>query len=136
MKKVIVLIAILFSGCQQVADVSSLPAPYQRWAAEAFSQESVDSCIHCDGPSIEVRLDPTLTDPFTGETVRGLADIARGRIRIRFRLDRITPCYPGGVEQRFSVVARHEVRHAGGNPWHDPDPTHLMHSPSPCWPAD
>lgn len=138
MKKVIVLIGLilLFSGCQQVADVSALPEPYQRWAVAAFAQEGVDSCIHCDGPSIEVRLDPTLTDPFTGVIKRGLTDVAQGRVRIRFRVDQMTPCYPGGVEQRFHVVARHEASHTGGNPLHDPDPTHLLYSPAPCWPVD
>ena len=47
-----------------------------------------------------------------------------------------TPCDKGGVDQRFIVVSRHEIRHCGGYWGHDSDPTRLMHAVAPCWPVD
>ena len=126
---------LVLAGCQQVADVSALPAPYQGWAVEAFAIEGVDSCIHCDGPSIEVLLDPTLTDPFTGETKSGFADVARGRLRIRFRIETMSTCGTGSIETKFKSVSRHEARHFGGAV-HDSRPNRLMHDPAPCYPVD
>ena len=133
MRYLFAIIVLLLAGCQQVADVSALPEPQQRWAVAAFAQEGIDSCIHCDGPSIEVRLDPTLSAPYAGFT-----DIAQGRTRIRLRLDRMTPCDLDDVRQRFIVTTRHEARHAQGYNLikHDDDPNRLMHDPAPCYPVD
>ena len=129
MKKVIVLMGLilLFGGCQQVADVSALPEPQRSWFERAASTMGWDTDM---GRGIEVRLDPGLSYPYNGFT-----DIAKGRIRIRFRLDRMIPCDIGGIEQRFVSVARHELCHAEGC-LHDPDPSHLMHEITPCYPVD
>lgn len=134
MRYLFTIIVLLLAGCQQVADVSALPEPQQRWAVDAFAQEGVDSCLGCS-PSIEVRLDPTLTDPFTGEAKAGLADVARGHLRIRFRLDQMFYCGTTSKETYFKSVSRHEIGHFKGHR-HSDNVTELMHPSIPCYPVD
>ncbi len=129
MKKLLVILAVLLSGCQQVADVTRLPEPYRQWFIEAAVIEGFDTTIDGNGWDIEVRLDYDLAG------FRGFADFARGRARIRLNPANMNPCYPGGLELRFKNTSRHELRHTSlvGD---SSDPTRLMHSPAPCFPVD
>ncbi len=130
MKKLIVILAVLLSGCQQVADVTRLPEPYRQWFREAATIEGFDTTTSGNNWDIEVRLDYGLNYP-----VSGYADFARVRTRIRLNPDNMSPCYPGGLELKFKNVSRHELRHTllvG----HSSDPGRLMNRSSPCFPVD
>ncbi len=129
-KKLLVILAVLLSGCQQVADVTRLPEPYRQWFIEAASIEGFDTTIDGNNWDIEVRLDYGLSAPYSGFT-----DFARARTRIRFNPDNMRPCQPGGMELRFKNSSRHELRHTlliG----HSSDPEQLMHEDSFCNPVD
>ncbi len=130
MKRLIVILAVLLSSCQQVADVTRLPEPYRQWFVEAATIEGFDTTTSGNNWDIEVRLDYGLPWP-----VRGRQDTARARTRIRLNPDNMLYCWPGGLALRFKNVSRHELRHTlliG----HSSDPNRLMHSPSPCFPID
>ncbi len=129
MKKLIVILAVLLSGCQQVADVTRLPEPYRSWFIEAASIEGFDTTIDGNNWDIEVRLDYGLPWPTRAHT-----DFARSRTRIRLNPDNMPLC-DLELEPRFKNVSRHELRHTmfvG----HSSNSDALMHSPSPCFPVD
>ena len=130
MKRLIVILAVLLSGCQQVADVTRLPEPYRQWFREAASIEGFDTTISGNNWDIEVRLDYGLPWPTRAHT-----DFARSRTRIRLNPDNMSPCNPGGPELRFKNVSRHELRHTllvG----HSSDRGRLMYRSSSCFPVD
>ncbi len=129
MKKLIVILAVLLSGCQQVADVTRLPEPYRQWFIEAASIEGFDTTTSGNNWDIEVRLDYELSN------LVGHTDFARSRTRIRLNLANMTPCYPGGLELKFVNVSRHELRHTRFV-GHSSDPGRLMYRSSPCDPID
>ncbi len=130
MKKLLVILAVLLSGCQQVADVTRLPEPYRQWFIEAASIEGFDTTIDGNNWDIEVRLDYNLAHP-----VAGHQDYARSRARIRLNPDNMTPCSPGGLELKFKNVSRHELRHTP-LVGHSSDPGRLMYGITPCFPVD
>ncbi len=132
MKRLIVILAVLLSGCQQVADVTRLPEPYRQWFIEAAAIEGFDTTIDGNGWDIEVRLDWGLPWPITG-----YKDYARARVRIRLNPNNMIPCQPGGVELRFKNIARHELRHVEDMIIiHASDPDLLMYRTAPCNPID
>ena len=53
-----------------------------------------------------------------------------GECQITIILD-LSSCPNGGVDQRFIVIARHEIRHCQGA-GHSEDPGDLMHKNVPC----
>ncbi len=130
MKKLIVILAVLLSGCQQVADVTRLPEPYRQWFIEAATIEGFDTTIDGNNWDIEVRLDYELSAPYNGFT-----DFARSRSRIRLNPANMSPCKIGGLELRFKNVSRHELRHTllvGDSS----DPSRLMYQSSLCFLVD
>ncbi len=130
MKKLLVILAVLLSGCQQVADVTRLPEPYRQWFIEAASIEGFDTTIDGNNWDIEVRLDYGLSAPYNGFT-----DFARSRSRIRLNPANMSPCYPGGLKLKFKNDSRHELRHimlVGDSS----DPSRLMYRSSSCFPVD
>ncbi len=129
MKKLIVILAVLLSGCQQVADVTRLPEPYRQWFIEAASIEGFDTTIDGNNWDIEVRLDYGLSD------LVGYADFSRSRTRIRLNPANMIPRYPGGLELEFKNVSRHELRHTMLID-HSSDPNRLMYRSAPCFPVD
>ena len=130
MKRLIVILAVLLSGCQQVADVTRLPEPYRQWFIEAASIEGFDTTIDGNNWDIEVRLDWGLPYPNRAST-----DFARSRSRIRLNPANMSLCYPGGIELRFKNVSRHELRHTRFV-GHSSDSDRLMYESSPCYPVD
>ena len=42
------------------------------------------------------------------------------------------PCFNGGVDRRFYIMARHELKHAKGYRGHTNDPNSLMNANPKC----
>ncbi len=130
MKKLLVILAVLLSGCQQVADVTRLPEPYRQWFIEAATIEGFDTTSSGNNWDIEVRLDWSLSS-----TIGGHTDFSRSRVRIRLNPDNMVPCEPGGLRLRFKNISRHELRHTI-NIGHSSDSDRLMYNTAPCSPVD
>ena len=131
MKKLLVILAVLLSGCQQVADVTILPEPYRQWFIEAAAIEGFDTTIDGNNWDIEVRLDWKLSWPTNGRR-----DFARSRVRIRLNPDNMVPCVPGGLELKFKNIVQHELRHKLFFSEHNSDSHSLMNDTTPCFPVD
>ena len=133
-RALLILAALTLVGCQQVADVSALPQPYQRLAVAALAEEDVDTTTTGHGWEWTIELDPTLPAPDNGQAEWNLAGIY---CRIRIRLDSLTFCSTDSLATHFKVVVQHEATHckrASGA--HDPDPSSLMNELTPCYPVD
>ena len=130
MKKLIVILAVLLSSCQQVADVTRLSEPYRSWFIKAANIQGFDTTTSGNNWDIEVHLDYGLPYP-----IAGFADFSRARTRIRLNPANMFPCYPGGLELKFKNVVRHELEHTRFV-GHSSDPGRLMHRSVPCFPID
>ena len=120
-------LALALAGCLPPdVDISALSPEHQEWFAEAAKIENIG--ITLISSEWWVEYDYSLDH---NGWVYPLGILCL----ILINPGNMNACVDGGLEQKFKVVVRHELRHCEFKP-HVSDPSKLMFSITPCWPVD
>lgn len=127
---------ILFSlaGCRgDIVDVSQLNLTDQLLFAEAAAREGVSVTNHGQLWDWSVEYDYGMEE-YVGFSQYSYS-YNNPDCNIRINPNNLSICKPGGIDQHFKMVSRHELKHCNGYD-HSQNPQNLMYEYPPCWPVD
>lgn len=135
----LMILAMLTGSClgPDTVDVSRLTAHDRLLFAEAAAHEGVRVTTHGRPWHWTVRRTVLPARHGQADPKRILGETVACDIEIDVEL---AECVPGGQDQHFISVARHELRHCQGHGHLPPPPASdwrlLMVPHAPCWPVD